>query len=877
MTRLRVLLVEDSEDDAAMIVRNIRRGGFDPEYLRVDTPEAMKAALAERVWDVITCDFVMPHFSGPEALNLLHETGLDVPLIVVSGNAEEAAMVDMLRTGARDYVVKGKLSRLVPALEREIRDAHARRQHKLADSILREAETRFQVLVRVSPSGIFYTDAGGDCIYVSERWCAMTGLPAEAARERGWAGALHPDDRERIEAAWYLAAREKRPFQAEYRFCRTDGRVIWVLGRAEAQTGDKGQVVGWVGSITDITDLKAREEQIRRLNRVYAVLSGINNVIVRIRDRQELFADACRIAVEAGGFVMAWIGDIDHEGGVVRPLAWAGDRARSFLDAAPLAIRETKPGSYGLAGRAVRGKQQVVSNDVDNDPQRMMRAELTERGIHSLAVLPLMLAGEAVGVIALYASEAGFFDEKELALVRELADDISFALDHIEKEERVHYLAYHDPLTGLANRSLLHERLAAQVIAARERAEQLAPVIINIDRFKIVNDTLGRQAADELLRDIARRLSAATGDGNRVARVGADEFAVTLPQVRGREHLAQRLTQGLERVTREPFVAGGRELRISFRSGVALFPADGEDADALFRNAEAALRRARCGEGFVFYEEEMSERNAEKLELENRLRLAVERREFVLYYQPKLDLATRRITGVEALIRWQSPELGLVPPAAFIPMLEETGLIRVVGSWALARAVEDQSRWHCSGRVAPRISVNVSAVELRSPDFVAGVKRALAGARAPAIDLEITETLLMEDVERSVEKLKQLRELGVGVAIDDFGTGYSSLGYLARLPAQALKIDRSFIVTMLDNEDVMTLVSTIVSLAHALRLTVVAEGVDSEAQARALYLLHCDEVQGYLFGKPMPFDEMSALLARPGSLQYLSPESSALR
>jgi EAL domain-containing protein (putative c-di-GMP-specific phosphodiesterase class I) len=293
---------------------------------------------------------------------------------------------------------------------------------------------------------------------------------------------------------------------------------------------------------------------------------------------------------------------------------------------------------------------------------------------------------------------------------------------------------------------------------------------------------------------------------------------------------------------------------------VALFPADGADADSLFRNAEAALRKARSGEDFVFYAQQMTESIAEKLELENRLRLALERREFELHYQPKLDLATRRITGAEALLRWRSPQLGLVQPGRFIPMLEEIGLIGQVGAWALGQAVEDQSRWRSRGRTAPRVSVNVSALELRRPDFVSGVKKALARAAAPAIDLEITESVLMEDIEGSVQKLQALRELGVGVAIDDFGTGYSSLGYLARLPVQALKIDRSFVLTMLDNRDVMTLVSTIISLSLALRLRVIAEGVESEEQARALQLLRCDEVQGFLFGVPVPAAELEAAL-----------------
>jgi EAL domain-containing protein (putative c-di-GMP-specific phosphodiesterase class I) len=299
---------------------------------------------------------------------------------------------------------------------------------------------------------------------------------------------------------------------------------------------------------------------------------------------------------------------------------------------------------------------------------------------------------------------------------------------------------------------------------------------------------------------------------------------------------------------------------VSFRSGVALFPADAADAESLFRNAEAALKRSRSGELFVLYTQEMTERIAEDLDLENRLRRAVERGEFVLHYQPKFDLATRKLTGAEALIRWASPDAGLVPPSEFIPMLEQTGLIARVGPWALARAVEDQRSWRVRGFAVPRVSVNVSAVELRRPEFVSLVKEALARGANPAIDLEITESLLMENVERNVDKLKELRAIGVGVAIDDFGTGYSSLGYLARLPVQALKIDRSFIVTMFEDADIMTLVSTVISLAHTLHLKVVAEGVDSEAQAKILRSLRCDEVQGYLYSEPLPPDEFAALL-----------------
>jgi EAL domain-containing protein (putative c-di-GMP-specific phosphodiesterase class I) len=350
-----------------------------------------------------------------------------------------------------------------------------------------------------------------------------------------------------------------------------------------------------------------------------------------------------------------------------------------------------------------------------------------------------------------------------------------------------------------------------------------------------------------------------------VARVGADHFAVVVPNLKHEESLVRGLEQGSRCIDGDPYIVTGTELRISTRSGVALFPGDGDDADTLFRNAEAALKKSSSGERYLFYTRQMTERIAEKVALENKLRQALEKDQFVLYYQPKVDVDTRRVVSVEALIRWRSPELGLVPPLEFIPLLEETGLILQVGSWALKRASLDHRDWMEQGLKAPRIAVNVSPIQLRQRDFVDVLNRAImGGATPPGIDLEITEGVVMEDIQANIEKLTSLRRLGVNIAIDDFGTGYSSLGYLAKLPVQSLKIDRSFIIAMVEDPDTMTLVSTIISLAHSLRLKVVAEGVDSEDQAKHLRRLRCDEMQGYLFSKPLPRDELTVLLEPSG-------------
>jgi EAL domain-containing protein (putative c-di-GMP-specific phosphodiesterase class I) len=375
---------------------------------------------------------------------------------------------------------------------------------------------------------------------------------------------------------------------------------------------------------------------------------------------------------------------------------------------------------------------------------------------------------------------------------------------------------------------------------------------------------IGRQEGDLLLASMAARLVGLAGNANRVARVGADRFAVIIPEVRKEARIARIIDDGFAKVEGEPFQVGDTELRVAIRSGVAIYPNDGADADSLFRNAEAALKKAKAtGDKYLFYTQRMTERFAERLSLENKLRQAVERQEFVLHYQPKLALADGSIVGVEALIRWQTPQ-GLVRPDQFIPLLEETGLIVQAGAWALRRAALDHRSWSEQGLRAPRIAVNVSPVQLRG-NFIEMLKAALAEGVAPAgIDLEITESLIMEDIAGNIAKLKAVRELGVNIAIDDFGTGYSSLGYLAKLPVQSLKIDGSFISTMEQDANAMTLVSTIISLAHSLRLKVTAEGVRTESQAKMLRLLHCDEMQGYLFGRPLALAATTELLRGNG-------------
>jgi diguanylate cyclase (GGDEF)-like protein/PAS domain S-box-containing protein len=609
----------------------------------------------------------------------------------------------------------------------------------------------------------------------------------------------------------------------------------------------------------------ARQEKIERLSRIRTVLGEMNSAIVRIRNKQQLFEEACRIAHEHGKFAMSWVGMFDEATQAIRPVANAG-REQGYLQRLKLTIDPNVTSNLALAVEAIARRAPVICNDIATDGRmRPWRTAALERGYRSIVMLPLLLEQRAVGVFALYSPETDFFDEEEMKLLVELAGDIAFALQTIEQQEKLDYLSYYDPLTGLPNRTLFHDRVNQALQAQRESGGKAALLFLDLQRFGIVNDTYGRQTGDALLKLVAGRLESVLGSRDFLARIGADTFATVVRDVKQEADIAHTLEQGILNSLRQPFEAGGVEIRMAAQAGIALFPGDGDDAETLFRNADAALNKAKdAGDVYLFYAPQMNARVAEQLKLENELRNAIAHEQFVLHYQPCFDLASGEIVGMEALIRWMHPERGMVPPGEFITLLEETGMILDVGRWALRRAASQHAAWCASGRLPPRIAVNVSPAQLRRKEFVDHVRDALAPVdrAAERIDIEITESMLMEDIKGSIDKLKAVQSLGLHVALDDFGTGYSSLSYLARLPINSLKIDRSFIMQMPKGPEQMAIVSTVISLARALNLKVVAEGVETEEQANLLRLLRCDEAQGFLFSRPVPPEQLEGLLSR---------------
>lgn len=920
---VRVLFIEDSQHDVELILRALRKGRIRGDWRRVGKPEALREALTDFEPDIVLADFTMPGFGGIEALKIANELRPNVPFVFVSGTIGEERAIEALREGASDYVLKNNLARLVPVFKRALREtkenaARKKAQRQLAMQyavarILSEAGTFEEAIPRLFKAicehegfvsaTLWQADPDATILRCIDVWTKETPALAEfAARIRelkiapnmGLAGRAW----ESRQPVWVSdVSREGSLPQAP--LAAQAGLHVGVAFPIAVRGEIKGIMVFFgfdvrgpdpelldmfraLGSqIAQFMERQAQQEHIARLNRIYAVLSGINSTIVRVRDRQGLFNEACRIAVEHGNFGIAWVGLFDPQTLDVTPVAWAGFKAEELvIVGSKSTARSDVPQGQGAVGCAIRGKKPVFSNDITAEPGvgGKRRQEAVRRGYRSLIVLPLIVEGEVTGVLSLFAKEPGFFTEEEVRLLTELARDISFALEYIGKKEQLDYLANYDALTGIANRNLLNDRLTQALAQAHRYGHMVAVAVLDLDNFRLINDSLGQKTGDDLLKIVASRVGACIRKADTLARLSGDEFVLILP----RETDLMMISRVMERITgavaadpqvlevlqrildavSEPLVLGDREFRLTCSIGVGLYPQDGEDAEVLLKNAAAALSRAKQlgRKNFQFYTAEINARVAERLSLHSSLRRAFEREEFTLYYQPKVNLQTEEMSGVEALLRWNDPESGIVVPGKFIPVLEETGLIIDVGRWVMEKAVAEYGQWRATRPQPPRIAVNVSQLQLAQKEFPAAVEKILRndGAGSVGLDIEITESLIMRDLEANIPKLKAIREMGVNIVIDDFGTGYSSLSYLAKLPVNTLKIDRAFIHDMQTSADGLTIVTTIISLAHSLGLKVVAEGVETEAQRNTLRLLKCDEIQGYLVSPPLSGERFEA-------------------
>jgi diguanylate cyclase (GGDEF)-like protein len=533
----------------------------------------------------------------------------------------------------------------------------------------------------------------------------------------------------------------------------------------------------------------------------------------------------------------------------------------------------------------------LVISDVDMGG--MSGLELVPR-VHSLApdTVVVMISGNQDIETAIAAMRVGAFDyiTKPLDL-RHVEAAVQRALQHHDllKERRrykeqlenllqqrtaeVDRLAYYDTLTQLPNRALFEDRLAQAVAVANSGDQSLGVLFISLDQFKKVNDTLGHGPGDSLLQEFAQRLRSCISKTDTVARFGSDEFALLRTHISGTKDVIETIGS-LSQVLKFSFDLTGQELFATASVGVSLFPLDGEDPQTLLKNAGAALYKAKRsgGANYQFYTADMHELASRRLALETNLRRAIQNEEFLIHYQPRVSVDTLEITGVEALVRWQHPQLGLVSPSEFIPLAEDTGLIVPIGEWVLRNACLQNKRWQDQGFAPIQVAVNISARQFHDQDLSQTVIRILDETNLSPrhLELELTESSVMQNAEFATGVLGVLKNMGIGISIDDFGTGFSSLASLKRLPIDALKIDQSFVRDVTTDPDDAALVMAIITLAHNLRLKVIAEGVETEEQLRFLHLLRCDEIQGYLFSRPIPADALVSLLdSHSGRIQTL--------
>jgi diguanylate cyclase (GGDEF)-like protein len=611
---------------------------------------------------------------------------------------------------------------------------------------------------------------------------------------------------------------------------------------------------------------RVQELRLQRLTRSYRMLSSTGSAILRLRNRAELLDELCRIAVKQGGYDRVAISLVDANAKSLTPRASAGVDSPG-LRAADVSSLDGPPDRSNISAGAVHAGAPQIINDLagESAPSAQRRLWLAE-GWKSAAALPLLIDGTAIGSMTLVSGQRGAFDEAELGVLLELVANLCFALQYLDKDEALQFLSYFDGLTGLAKRHLFCQRLA-KLVSGTNAERSLAVIVFDVQKLGTINDSLGRYVGDRLIAEIAARVKEAFPNSEGAAHFGGGTFALVLSDLEAEAggETGQVIQRSAGLLFLEPFLIGGQELRPTIRAGIAFYPQDGNAADALVQNAEAALKAAReDNEKYLLYSMVTQRPTSRSVAMETRLTAALEKQEYLLHYQPKVDIATGAIVGLEALLRWQDVQTGLVSPAIFVPLLERSGAIVEVGGWVVQQAVRDCQGWMAQGAAPVRVAVNVSPLQLRRRDFVPGMLSSvgpLSGV-AGGIDVEITESMLMQDIELSIGKLEALREAGIGVAIDDFGTGYSSLRLLSRLPVDTLKIDRSFIQGITQGPHAMTLVSTIISLARSFDMRLVAEGVETIEQLNLLRVMGCDQAQGFYLGRPVPSTEVPAMIDR---------------
>jgi diguanylate cyclase (GGDEF)-like protein len=665
---------------------------------------------------------------------------------------------------------------------------------------------------------------------------------------RSLSALIRREDRRRVHGLLRRAVRHGEPFETQFRITGPKQSIVWLHMMAQPRIDEAGGAYELRGTVLDVTAHKMQERQLDAERRVFeAIATG-----VPVKAVLESLCHLLEAQIPAVGAIYLRAGDeaLIETAAPSLPAQYRLDHVRTVLGSHP-----------GLCAGTSEQEHAVLATSIATDPRwEQHRQDALAAGLRACWAVPVLGTSKPVlGVIAAYFMEPREPSTHDLQLIDRIGNIAKIALERDEAERRIRQLAHYDELTGLPNRALFNQSLEQSLAHARREKRAAALLFVDLDRFKNINDTLGHDAGDRILRQVAERLRGCVRGSDVVARFGGDEFMVLLTELEEVRHAAIVAGKLLEAIC-QPLVLGSQEFHLSASIGISAFPDDGDDPRVLQKNADIAMYRAkeRGRNCWHFYSPATDAQSMERLRLEADLRRALERGELELHFQPKLSIVTGRITGTEALLRWRHPELGMIPPNKFIPLAEETGLIVPIGEWVLRRAVEQTTAMQRLVSYPLSIAVNLSARQFENESLLQAVTGVLQEhAFDPALlELEITESLLMQNTELSERMLRRLKELRVRLSMDDFGTGYSSLAYLKRFPVDTLKIDRSFVHGVPGDADACSLTQAIIALAHSLRLRTVAEGVETVEQVEFLRAHHCDEIQGFWFSRPLPYAEI---------------------